>query len=114
MIDSARYENDHSPKHSEAERAAAAEKAGAVDNAKDIFLLAVAEAARKYGQAIDALDPKLVARHSRTTHQTEHGAEGVQGLVEDIQAAVSDMASDFVDAEELEKLRSIAETGYAY
>mgnify|MGYP001616065137 CR=1 FL=1 len=112
--DEGRFDNDHSLKHSESERDAAAAKAEAIDDVKDIFLLAVAEAARKYGQAIDAIDPKLVARHSRTTHQTERGAEGVQGLVEDIQAAVSDMASDFVDAEELEKLRSIAETGYAY
>ncbi len=113
-IDEGRFDNDHSQKHSEAERDAAAEKADSVDNAKDAFLLAVAEAARKYGQAIDAIDPKLVARHSRTTHQTERGAEGIQGFSEDVQAVVADMASDFVDAEELEKLRSIAETGYAY
>ena len=109
-----RYENDHSDKHSEAERDAAASKADAVDDAKDRFLLAVGEAARQYGQAIDAIDAKLVARHSRTTHQTERGAEGIQGFSEDVQAVVSDMAADFVDAEELEKLRSIAETGYAY
>lgn len=109
-----RYENDHSLKYSESERDAAASKAEAVDDAKDVFMTALADAAHKFGLAIDAIDPQLVARHSRNTHQTERGAEGIQGFVEDVQGVVADIASDFVDAEELEKLRSIAETGYAY
>ena len=86
-------------------------KLDAVDEAKDVFLLEVAAAARKYAQAIHAAEPRFVARFSNSTKQIERGAEGVEGFVDDARAINSDVASDFLDHEEIERVRNISERG---
>lgn len=96
-------------KYSQAERDQYAEKLEAIDNAKDIFLLEVGAAARKYGLTLEAADPRFVLWNGK-----ERGHEAVQGFVEHTQAVCADLAGDVRDAEEVAKAESIVEVGYAY
>lgn len=107
-----RFDHEGDGSYTRAERDDFQTKLDAVDEAKDVFLLEVAAAARKYAQAIHNAEPRFVARFSNSTKQIERGAEGVGGFVDDARTINSDVASDFLDHEEVERVRDIVETGH--
>lgn len=96
-----------SDKYSSVEREAHREMLSEVDDAKDLFLLEVAAAARKYGQCIEAINPMFVLWDGK-----ERGHEAIQGFVEHAQAVCADLAGDLKDHEEIAKSESIVEVGY--
>lgn len=100
--------SDHdSDKYSTVDREAHREMLADVDDAKDLFLLEVGIAARKYGQRLEAIDPRFVLWDGK-----ERGHEAIQGFVEHAQAVCADLAGDLKDHEEIAKSESIVEVGY--
>lgn len=109
--DDDRAEHDGDVDYTQSERDALAAAIEAVDEAKDLFVLEVAAAARKYGEAALKADPKFVVHFNTHARKMERGIEAVGGFVDYVAACANDMASELKDHEEISKAELIVETG---
>lgn len=99
MIDRERYENDGDVNYTRAERDDVDASVKAVDEARDVFITACADAATRYTQAVASANSRFISKFS-------------QNFVEDVRATITDAANDHLDGEELDRANLIVERGY--